>query len=70
MGEKDVKLDGNFILKTVIILITGILLNKQRKQVYQHFKDAKCTMQLPLRGLERELTGGYNTITEICTKIT
>jgi hypothetical protein len=49
--EKDVKLEGNCILKTEIILTTLILLNKQRRQTYQHFKYVKCTKQLPLCGL-------------------
>jgi len=59
LSEKDVKLDGNCVLKTVIVLIAWILLNKQRRQVYQNFKDVKCTMQLSLCGLERALTGEY-----------
>jgi len=51
IGWKGVKLEGNCILKTEIILITLILLNKQRRQTYQYFKYVKCTKQLPLCGL-------------------
>lgn len=61
MVENDVKLEENCILKIEIILIILILLNKQRRQIYQNFKYAKCTKQFPLCGLKN--------VTEDITKL-